>query len=54
MVMSSFNTLNGIPATGNRKLLRDLFFGNVWEFEGIVISDLGSVMELIPHGVAGG
>ncbi len=51
MVMSSFNTINGIPATGNRKLLRDLL-RDEWEFEGIVISDWGSVMELIPHGVA--
>ncbi|WP_428910731.1 beta-glucosidase BglX [Niallia sp. Krafla_26] len=51
MLMSSFNTVNGIPATGNRKLLRDLL-RDEWGFEGVVISDWGSVMELIPHGVA--
>ena len=51
MVMASFNTVNGIPATGNRKLLRGIL-RDEWNFDGVVISDWGSVGELIPHGVA--
>ena len=51
MVMASFNTVNGIPATGNRKLLRGIL-REEWNFDGVVISDWGSVGELIPHGVA--
>ena len=51
MVMASFNTVNGIPATGNRKLLRGIL-RDEWNFDGVVISDWGSVGELILHGVA--
>lgn len=51
MVMTSFNTVEGIPATGNRKLMRELLRGE-WEFDGVVISDWGAVGELIAHGVA--
>ena len=51
MVMTSFNTVNGIPATGNRQLIRGLL-RDEWGFDGVVISDWGSVKELIPHGVA--
>lgn len=51
MMMSSFNTLDGIPATGNRKLLRDVLRGELG-FEGMVISDYASVYELIAHGYA--
>lgn len=52
LVMTSFNTVDGIPATGNewlfRKVLREQF-----GFDGVVISDWGAVKELIAHGVAG-
>ena len=51
MVMASFNTVNGIPATGNRQLMRGIL-REEWNFDGVVISDWGSVRELIPHGVA--
>ncbi|WP_138495747.1 beta-glucosidase BglX [Paenibacillus pinistramenti] len=51
MVMTSFNTLDGIPATGNRKLMRQLL-REEWGFNGVLISDWGAVKELIPHGVA--
>lgn len=51
LVMTAFNTVNGIPATGNKKLLRDLL-RDEWGFDGVVISDWGAVKELIPHGVA--
>ncbi|XZF77859.1 glycoside hydrolase family 3 N-terminal domain-containing protein [Bacillus sp. AL-1R] len=51
MVMTSFNTIDGIPATGNKWLMRDVL-RNEWGFEGVLISDWGSVKEMIPHGVA--
>jgi beta-glucosidase len=51
MVMTAFNTVDGIPATGNVKLMRDLL-RDEWGFDGILISDWGAVKEMIPHGVA--
>lgn len=47
--MNSFNDLNGIPATGNRYLQREILKGK-WRFEGFVVSDWGSVGEMINHG----
>ena len=49
--MNSFNDLNGIPATANRYLLRDILKGQ-WGFKGFVVSDWGSVGEMINHGYA--
>lgn len=49
--MNSFNDLNGIPATGNKYLQRDILKGQ-WKFKGFVVSDWGSVGEMIPHGYA--
>lgn len=51
MVMTSFNTVEGIPASGNVKLMRDLLRGE-WGFDGVVISDWAAIRELIAHGVA--
>ena len=51
LVMSSFNVVNGIPATGNQPLLRGIL-RDEWGFEGVIISDWAAVSELIPHGVA--
>lgn len=51
MVMSAFNTVDGIPATGNKKLMRDLL-REEWGFDGVTISDWNSIKELIMHGVA--
>lgn len=51
LVMTSFNTVDGIPATANRWLFRDVLrkeFG----FDGVVISDWGAVKEIIAHGAA--
>ncbi len=48
-VMNSFNTLNGIPATGNAWLQRKILKGD-WGFKGFVISDWGSMAEMIAHG----
>jgi len=47
--MNSFNDLNGIPATGNRYLQRDVLKGK-WKFKGFIVSDWGSVGEMINHG----
>ena len=49
--MNGFNTLNGVPVTGNEYLLRDIL-KNEWGFEGFVISDYASIRELIMHGYA--
>lgn len=49
--MNSFNTLNGIPATGNVFLQRDILKGK-WKFDGFVISDYASIREMIAHGYA--
>ncbi len=47
--MNSFNDLNGIPATGNKYLQRDILKDR-WKFKGFVVSDWGSVGEMINHG----
>lgn len=49
--MNSFNELNGIPATGNSYLQRNVLKGE-WNFQGFVVSDWGSIAEMIPHGFA--
>ncbi|MCU0369909.1 MAG: glycoside hydrolase family 3 C-terminal domain-containing protein, partial [Bacteroidales bacterium] len=48
-LMTSFNDINGIPSTGNPFLLRDIL-KEEWGFEGFVVSDWGSVGEMINHG----
>jgi beta-glucosidase len=47
--MNSFNDLNGIPATGNAYLQRDILKGK-WKFKGFIVSDWGSIGEMVPHG----
>ncbi|MDR6968364.1 beta-glucosidase [Flavobacterium arsenatis] len=49
--MNSFNELDGIPATGNKYLQRDLLKGE-WNFTGFMVSDWGSMGEMIAHGYA--
>ncbi|WP_445455168.1 beta-glucosidase BglX [Flavobacterium sp. HNIBRBA15423] len=49
--MNSFNTLNGVPATGSTYLQRDILKGH-WDFDGFVISDWASVREMVNHGFA--
>lgn len=49
--MNSFNDLNGIPATGSRYLQRDLLKGK-WRYKGFVVSDWGSIGEMVDHGYA--
>ncbi|MFL9482514.1 beta-glucosidase BglX [Chitinophagaceae bacterium LWZ2-11] len=49
--MNAFNVLNGVPATGNSYLQRDILKGQ-WDFKGFVVSDWGSIGEMVPHGFA--
>lgn len=51
-IMTSFNDLNGIPATGNKYLLKDIL-RDKWNFNGFVVTDYTSINEMIPHGYAG-
>ncbi|WP_296875967.1 beta-glucosidase BglX [Thomasclavelia sp.] len=51
LVMTSFNTIDGIPVTANDWLLRDIL-RDEWGFDGVVISDHSAVKELVPHGIA--
>ncbi len=49
--MNSFNILNGVPATGNSFLQRNILKGK-WGFDGFVITDWASIREMIAHGFA--
>lgn len=51
MVMTSFNTVDGIPASGNEWLMRKIL-RKEWGFEGVAVSDYAAIKELIYHGVA--
>jgi len=48
--MSSFNEIDGVPATGNKWLLTDLL-RKQWGFKGFVVSDYTSISEMINHGI---
>jgi len=50
-LMSSFNTINGLPATANPFTLTQIL-RKEWEFPGLVVSDWSSVGELVAHGIA--
>ncbi|CCF10433.1 periplasmic beta-glucosidase precursor BglX [Pantoea ananatis LMG 5342] len=50
-VMVALNSINGVPATADSWLLKDLL-RHEWKFKGITISDHGAIKELIKHGVA--
>ncbi|WP_319591266.1 beta-glucosidase BglX [uncultured Draconibacterium sp.] len=49
-VMSSFNDVDGVPASGNKWLLTTVL-RDMWEFDGFVVSDYTSVNEMIAHGL---
>ena len=49
--MNSFNTLDEIPATGHKHIQRNILKGD-WGFDGFIVSDWGSIEQMIPHGFA--
>lgn len=49
--MAAFNDIDGVPASGNAKLLTGIL-RDEWKFPGFVVSDAGSAEELVAHGVA--
>lgn len=49
--MNSFNELNGVPATANEFLLKDIL-RKQWGFNGFVVTDYTSINEMVPHGYA--
>ena len=50
--MTSFNELDGVPATGNYHLLTEIL-RKEWDFMGFVVTDYTSINEMLDHGVAG-
>ena len=49
-VMTSFNVVDGVPATGNKWLLTDVL-RNMWGFNGFVVTDFTAISEMIAHGM---
>ena len=48
MVMTSFNTINGVPASTNKWLMRDILRGETG-FDGVLISDFAAILETVAH-----
>lgn len=51
MLMTSFNIINGVPATINKWLIQDVIRKEL-NFKGVIISDYGAIEETIAHGVS--
>ena len=49
--MTSFNTLNRIPCTGDRQLMKEVLRKKMG-FDGVLISDWCAIQEMVPHGFA--
>ena len=49
--MTAFNEINGVPATGNKFIFRDIL-RDEWGFNGFVVTDYTAINELVPHGFA--
>lgn len=49
--MCSFNDINGIPSTGNKKLNVDIL-RNEWNYDGMLVTDWASIQQMITHGYA--
>lgn len=48
-VMTSFNEVDGVPASGNKYLMTEIL-RNEWGFDGFVVTDYTSINEMVPHG----
>ena len=46
--MCSFNDINGIPSSGNKHLITDILRDD-WKWDGLMVSDWGSIQQMIPH-----
>lgn len=51
MVMTSFNTIDRIPSSGNKKMFRKIL-REEWGFNGVAITDYSAIHEMIVHGIA--
>ncbi len=51
LVMTSFNTVDEVPATASRWLMHDVL-RDEWGFDGVTITDYAAILELVNHGVA--
>jgi len=49
-IMSSFNEIDGIPATANKWLMTDLL-RKEWGFKGFVVTDYTAILEMVDHGL---
>ncbi|MFO8000493.1 MAG: beta-glucosidase BglX [Marinilabilia sp.] len=50
-IMTAFNTLNGVPCTGNEYLFQDIL-RDQWNFGGMALTDYTAIQEMVPHGFA--
>lgn len=50
-LMTSFNSLNGVPSAGNKWLVKDIL-RDEWGYDNVIISDYASFMEMVVHGYA--
>jgi beta-glucosidase len=50
-IMTTFSEINGVPGTAHRELLHDILKGK-WKYDGVVVSDWGSIPEMVTHGFA--
>ena len=50
-LMCSFNDINGVPSSGNKYLNRQIL-RDEWKFDGMLVSDWGSIDQMISHGVS--
>ncbi len=48
--MCSFNDINGSPSSGNAYLNKTIL-RDEWQYDGVLVSDWGSIEQMIPHGV---
>ncbi len=49
-VMTAFNELDGVPASGSKYLMTEIL-RNEWGFDGFVVTDYTAINEMVPHGV---